>query len=195
MKETSKLALLFVAVLLVLPFAAFASGQQGQSASLLLADTPEAAGLSAERLARIDGLMQGYVDSESIAGAVVMVGRQGQIAYLESFGMADIESSKPMKSDTMFRIQSMTKPIVSLAMMILYEEGHFLLSDPVSKFIPEFAEAQVLVSEGDSYSLVPAEKPITIRHLLTHTSGLTYRFSATPISPTCTSRRVLTMAI
>lgn len=90
--------------------------------------------------------------------------------------MADIEAGKPMRTDSIFRIASMSKPIASLAVMMLYEEGHFLLSDPVSKFIPEMGEMQVAVADGDAVTLVPPEKPITIRHLLNHTSGIPYVF-------------------
>jgi CubicO group peptidase (beta-lactamase class C family) len=175
-------ALILVGVLLFVPCAVFASGEPelARSAPFVAADTPEDVGLSSERLSRIDSFMRRYVDSESIAGAVVMVGRRGKIAYLKSFGMADIEAGRPMQSDTLFRIAGMTKCLTAVAMMTLYEEGHFLLNDPVSKFIPEFAEMQVLVPEGDSYTLVPAERPITIRHLLTNTSGITYRFYGHP---------------
>jgi CubicO group peptidase (beta-lactamase class C family) len=178
--NAARLALLFMGTLLFISASVFAEGQRDQATSLIHDGTPEAVGLSSERLARVDSLMQGYVDRGDIAGAVVMVGRKGEIAYLESFGMADIEAGTQMQSDILFRLQSMTKPIISLAMMVLYEEGEFLLSDPVSNFIPEFAEMQVLVPKGDSYSLVPAEKPITIRHLMTHTSGITYRFFGYP---------------
>ena len=173
-------ALFLVGVLMLVPLAAFASGQRVRNTSLTTAERPEDAGLSSERLARIDSIMKGYVDSESIAGAVVMIGRRGKIAYLESFGMADIEGNRPMRTDSMFRLASMSKAIVSLAVMMLYEEGHFLLNDPVSKYIPEFAEMQVIVPEGDGYTLVPAEKPITIRHLVTHTSGIVYSFFGHP---------------
>lgn len=144
---------------------------------------PEEVGLSPERLDRIHKVMQEHVDQNHIAGAVVLIARHGKVAYLESFGMRDIENKKPMQPDTIFRIASMTKPITSLAVMMLYEEGHFLLSDPISKFIPEFKNSKVAVRSAvlenpfvPPYILVPAKREITIRDLLTHTSGITYRF-------------------
>ena len=144
---------------------------------------PEEVGLSSERLERIGTVMQKYVDENQLAGAVIMVARHGKAAYLETFGTMDIDEKKPMRTDTIFRIASMSKAITSTAVMMLYEEGHFLLSDPISKYIPEFKNAQVLVPEspGDAsslpYSLVPAHRDITIRHLLNHTSGLTYQWN------------------
>jgi CubicO group peptidase (beta-lactamase class C family) len=143
---------------------------------------PQEVGLSSERLDRIHKTMQEHVDKNHIAGAVMLIARHGKVAYLESVGMRDIEAKTPMQTDTIFRIASMTKPITSLAVMMLYEEGHFLLSDPISKFIPEFKNPKVAVrSNSDSplvppYVLVPAKREITIRDLLTHTSGITYRF-------------------
>lgn len=139
---------------------------------------PEKVGLSTERLERIDKVMQQYVDEGRIAGAVTLVARRGKVAHLGTYGMADIEAGKPMQANTIFRIASMTKPITSVAVMMLYEEGHFLLSDPISKYIPEFKNPQVLVpsSTGDSYTTVPAKAEITIRQLLSHTSGISYLF-------------------
>ncbi len=139
---------------------------------------PEKVGLSSERLARIDKVIQEYVDRDQIAGAVTLVARHGKIAHLGTYGMANIEADKPMQANTIFRIASMTKPITSVAVMMLYEEGHFLLSDPISKYIPEFKNPQVLVpsSTGDGYTTVPAKAEITIRQLLSHTSGISYLF-------------------
>ena len=139
---------------------------------------PEEVGLSSERLRRIDKVMQQHVDERLIPGAVTLVARRGKVAHFEALGMMDIENNKPMQKDTIFRIASMTKQFTSLAVMMLYEEGHFLLSDPISKFIPEFKNPKVFVpsSSGDSYELVPAKSEITIRHLLNHTSGLTYGY-------------------
>lgn len=141
---------------------------------------PETVGLSSDRLMRLDRLMNQFVEEKKIGGSVVLIARRGKIAYLKAFGMADI--GKPMKTDTIFRIASMTKSITSTAIMQLYEEGRLLLSDPVSKYIPEFKDPKVLVmlpeGSGHSYKLVPAKREITIRHLLTHTSGLTYKFVA-----------------
>lgn len=139
---------------------------------------PESVGLSSTRLQSMDRLIEGYVDERKIAGAVVMVARKGKIAYFKATGMADV--GKPMKRDTIFRIVSMTKPLTSTAIMMLYEDGKLLLSDPVSKFIPEFKNPKVLqaMPEGSPfpYKLVPAKREITVRDLLAHTSGIVYLF-------------------
>ena len=139
---------------------------------------PESAGFSSERLAKIDRLTQEFVDDNKIAGAVTLVARKGQVAYLKGIGMQDVENHKPMKANTLFRIASMTKLITCVAVMILFEEGHFLLDEPVSRYLPEFSNMQVLGPDSDSNQIVtqPAKTPITIRHLLTHTSGLGYHW-------------------
>lgn len=138
-------------------------------------------GLSPERLGRLDLLMQRAVQEQSIAGGVLLVARHGKIAYFNSFGLAD--RNKPMQKETIFRIASMTKPLTSTAVMLLYEEGRLLLSDPISKYIPEFKSPMVLEmarpGAKPAYKLVPAKREITIRDLLSHTSGLSYRFVAT----------------
>jgi len=141
---------------------------------------PETVGLSSQRLQRLDKLISKHVEDGKIAGAVVLVARKGKIAYFKETGLADTE--KPMKKDTIFRIVSMTKPITSTAIMLLYEEGKLLLSEPVSKYIPEFKNPKVLElnSKGAEfeYKLVPAKREITVRDLLTHQSGLLYLFVA-----------------
>ena len=139
---------------------------------------PKEAGLSAERLARIDAVMKQHVTEKKIAGAVTLVARRGKLVQTGAYGMMDAEAGKPMRADTMFRIASMTKPITSVAVMMLYEEGGFLLSDPVSKYIPEFKKMKVLPPDGpEGAPPVPAKRQITIRNLLTHTSGLTYQWN------------------
>ena len=140
---------------------------------------PEAVGLSTERLSRLDKVMEAYVEQQKIAGGVTLIARHGKIAHLGTYGMMDVEAGKPMTPDTIFRIASMTKPITSVAVMMLYEEGHFRLHEPVSKFIPAFKEMPVLPPEDaeDSASPVPAIQQITIWNLLTHTSGLTYHWN------------------
>ncbi len=136
---------------------------------------PEAVGFSSERLARIDPVMQRYVDELKLAGILTLVARRGKVAHFETFGMADIENDRLMQRDTIFRIYSMTKPITSAAVMMLYEEGRFRLSDPVSNFIPAFKKMKVLDNApGSGVRFVDAARPITIRHLLTHTAGLSY---------------------
>jgi CubicO group peptidase (beta-lactamase class C family) len=149
------------------------------TAAELPAAKPESVGLSSERLERIATAVQRSIDDKKIAGAVTLVARRGQIAWLKAQGMMDREAGKPMRTDAIFRICSMTKPITSLAVMMLYEEGRFLLDDPVSKYIAEFKNPKVLVkpASGAPYT-IPATKEITVRNLLTHTSGLTYNWNA-----------------
>jgi CubicO group peptidase (beta-lactamase class C family) len=139
---------------------------------------PESVGLSPERLERIATTVQRNIDDKRIAGAVTLVVRHGKVAWFKAQGMADREAAKPMPSDAMFRICSMTKPITSVAVMMLYEEGKFLLDDPVSKYLPEFKNPKVLVkpASGEPYT-IPATKEITIRDLLRHTSGITYQWN------------------
>jgi CubicO group peptidase (beta-lactamase class C family) len=151
-----------------------ASGQEVQG---LGTANPEEVGLSSSRLERLGAAVQRSIDEKRIAGAVTLVARKGRIAWLKAQGMMDLEAGKPMRTDAIFRICSMTKPITSVALMMLYEEGRFLLDDPVSKFIPEFKNPKVLVkpTEGEP-TTTPAGREITIRNLLTHTSGLTYHW-------------------
>ena len=140
---------------------------------------PEAVGLSTERISRIDKVMETHVAQQKIAGGVTLLARHGKIAHLGVYGMMDVEAGTPMTPDTIFRIASMTKPITSVAVMMLYEEGHFRLNEPVSKYIPAFKEMHVMPPESaeDSAQPVPATRQITIWHLLTHTSGLTYHWN------------------
>ena len=145
--------------------------------------TPEQVGLSAARLDRVRTWMHQWVDSGKLAGMVTCVMRKGQLAFAEVYGKADVARDKPMRPDTIFRIYSMTKPLTSTAIMMLYEEGRFQLDDPISKFIPAFANPRVYVggSRG-KMETVPAEREINFRDLLTHTSGLTYGFmESTPV--------------
>jgi CubicO group peptidase (beta-lactamase class C family) len=138
---------------------------------------PESAGFSTERLQRIDHFINGYVKNNQINGAVAMVVHNGTIVYHKAFGNSIIATNTPMKTDNIFRIASMSKPVVSVAAMILFEEGKFLLDDPISKFIPSFKNARVLESfnaADTTYTTVPAKREITIRHLLNHTSGIGY---------------------
>ncbi len=140
---------------------------------------PESVGLSAERLDRISATVQKDIDEKRIAGAVTLVMRHGQVTWIKAQGMSDLEAGKPMRQDSIFRICSMTKPITSTAVMILYEEGKFMLDDPISKYIPEFKNPKVLVkSETGTTHTIPAKREITIRDLLTHTSGLTYHWNS-----------------
>ena len=138
---------------------------------------PESAGMSTERLARINTAMQRYIDNKLVAGTVTLVARKGKIVHSSAQGLMDVENNKPMREDSIFRIASMTKPITSVALMMLFEEGHFLLSDPISKWLPEFENMQVAVPSGSErhgtpYKTVPAVRPISVEHILTHTAGL-----------------------
>ena len=139
--------------------------------------SPEQVGLSAARLARISGWMKGWVDSGKLPGLLVAIMRRGELAFAETYGKADVERNKPVRPDTIYRIYSMTKPLTSTAIMMLYEEGRFQLDDPISKFIPAFANPRVYAggSRG-KIDTVPAEREINFRDLLSHTSGLTYGF-------------------
>jgi CubicO group peptidase (beta-lactamase class C family) len=154
------------------------------AAASLPAGKPEEVGLSPDRLQRIHEMIQRHIDAGSISGAVTLVARKGRIAHLEAHGLMDIDSKKPMTRDAIFRIASMSKPITGVAIMMLMEEGKVRLNDPVSKFIPEFKEMMVAVpkepapgrptpgSAETQFYTVPASREITIRDLLTHTSGL-----------------------
>ena len=121
----------------------------------------------------LSDLLRGYVESGKLAGTAGLVWQGGREVFWEAYGMAEIESGRKMARDTVFRIYSMTKPITSLALMMLWEEGRFDLDDPVAKYLPEFGDMKVHVGgEGDDLQTVAADRPITIRHLLTHTAGL-----------------------
>jgi CubicO group peptidase (beta-lactamase class C family) len=154
---------------------------------------PEAAGLSTQRLERVSELVQRHIDAGSFAGAVTLVARNGRIVYHEAQGLMDVEAKKPMDKDAVFRIMSMTKPVIGVATMMLIEEGKVRLQDPISKFIPEWANMTVAISQPSAgaagpaggagsgratapaqprYYTVPAERPVTVRDLLTHTGGL-----------------------
>ncbi len=139
--------------------------------------SPESVGFSAARLARINTLMQRYVDERKLAGMVTLVARRGQTVHFETCGLADIAAGAPMRRDTLFRIYSMTKPITSTAVLMLFEEGRFQLSDPVAQYIPAFADVKVLDnSAGSGVHYIAPVRPISIRDLLTHTAGLSYGF-------------------
>ena len=141
--------------------------------------SPEDVGLCAKRLERINRVVDEYIEEGRIAGAVTLVARHGKVAHLKAHGWLDKENKIPMRTDAIFRICSMSKPITCTAMMMLYEEGKFLLSDPLSKYIPEFADTRVLPENKslDPNDWLPVENPVTIRHLLTHTSGITYQWN------------------
>ncbi len=137
----------------------------------------EQQGFSPERLKRIDNNINDWINDGRLNGAVALIIRNGKIVYHKAFGYDDLEKIKPIRTDNIFRIASQTKAITSVAVMMLFEEGKFLLDDPISRYIPEFAKQQVLdkFNEADSsYTTVPAKSEVTIRQLLTHTSGISY---------------------
>jgi CubicO group peptidase (beta-lactamase class C family) len=138
--------------------------------------TPETLGLSSERLARIDKAMQEDIDQKKTGGIVVLIARHGTIAYHKAFGMADIESGKKMQTDSLFRLYSMTKPVTSAALLTLYEEGKFQLSDPLEKYIPAFKNVKVFVKTDDKGAMVLEEprRKITIQDVFRHTAGFGY---------------------
>lgn len=160
---------------LILVACAFCAG-----AAPLPEATPEDVGMSSKRLALIDEAMQRAVDSGELPGAVVFIARGGKLAYAKSFGWQDKQKQLPMRNDSIFRLYSMTKPVVSVAAMMLVEEGRLGLQEPVSKFIPEMKDMKVGIEETDASTglpglkLVPAKRQITVQDLLRHTSGFTY---------------------
>jgi CubicO group peptidase (beta-lactamase class C family) len=138
---------------------------------------PAEVGLSSTRLSHLDRHLHEYVDEGRIPGVVSLVARRGRIAHLDTYGSMDLEAGKPMQADTIFRIYSMTKPIVSVALMMLYEEGRVRLEQPAADFIPEFADLQVFVGgTAERPELEPPHRAMTVRDVLTHTSGLIYAF-------------------
>jgi len=137
--------------------------------------TPESVGMSGERLHRLTTAMELYVDQDRLPGAVTMVLRDGKVVYEEAVGFRDRESTAPMQTDAIFRIASQTKALISVGIMMLQEEGALLISDPVAKYLPVFEETTVAESSaGGGYDVVAAERAITLRDLLTHTSGIGY---------------------
>lgn len=139
---------------------------------------PADSGFATERLERIDDVLQGYVDRNEVAGIVGLIARSGEVVYHKSFGSRDVNAKAPMSNDTIFRIASMTKPITTVGLMQLWEQGRFQLRDPLSKFLPEFSDMRVAlpIEPADSarglFKTVEATSPITIQQLLTHTAGL-----------------------
>ena len=162
-KATTK-RMVFVGIAFALSTSAWANG--------LPMASPESVGISSERLERMSDAMQRYIDANQLAGTVSLISRKGQVIHMESQGWKSKETGEEMTGDTIFFIMSMTKPIVSTALMMLYEEGHFLLTDPISDWIPEVADKQVVVENEFGTYRVPAHRPIDFRHVLSHTAGL-----------------------
>lgn len=158
-----------LAVLLTLALASFSQE--------LPKSKPETVGMSSQKLSELSTVLDGYAANRRFAGGVAMVVRKGKVAYLHPFGNRDIEANSPMTEDTIFRIASQSKALTSVAIMMLQEDGKLLIADPLSKYIPEFANTTVAVpKDGGGYDVVKAKRQITIRDLLTHTSGISYGF-------------------
>src|SRR5579862_7928397 len=162
----------------------FAAALPALAASIQTAK-PEQTGFSSERLGRIHDMVQRHIDAHDISGAVTLVARNGKVAHFEAHGLADIEARKPMSKDSLFWIMSMTKPVVGTSVLMLMEEGKLRLTDPVSKFIPEFKSMKVAVIQErpagsrapapgtpPEFYTVPAARELTIQDLLTHVNGL-----------------------
>lgn len=168
---------LLIFLLAFLTLASDAQTPTNKKSAPLTEAPPGSVGLSSGRLKWIDSMLEKSVADGDIPGVVALVARNGKIVYHKAFGMADAEKGRRQQTDDIFRIASQTKAITSTAVMMLWEEGRFQLDDPISKYIPEFRNPQVLQSfkySDTSYTTRPANKEITIRHLLTHTSGLGY---------------------
>ncbi|MEQ8858331.1 MAG: serine hydrolase domain-containing protein [Pseudomonadales bacterium] len=161
-----------VRALLGIVFATALALAGGAAAAELATAKAERVGMSTERLERISGLTRRYVNEGKLAGAVTLVARHGKIVYFDAVGKLDLESGAPMTRDALFRIYSMSKPITAVAAMMLYEEGRFQLSDPISKFLPELEDLEVLLPDGSREKA----RPITMQQLLTHTAGFSYGF-------------------
>lgn len=165
----------------LLVFAFVASAAYGQSSTkpqqLTPAKSPESVGVSSAQLAQAEAMLLKKIGDKKIAGTVALIARKGQIIYYNALGMNDIEMNKPMQKDNIFRIMSMSKAVTSVAVMMLYEEGKFMLDDPISKYIPAFKNQKVLVEvnqKDSSFVARTAQKEVTIRHLLSHTAGIPY---------------------
>ncbi|MEX0962422.1 MAG: serine hydrolase domain-containing protein [Pseudohongiellaceae bacterium] len=158
-----------IAVLISLPLLLLSTALQADGFPTA---TPEDVGVSSERLQRLSNTMQRYIDSNMLAGTVSLVARNGKVIHVESQGWKNKESGERMTDDSIFVIMSMTKPIVSTALMMLYEEGRFLLTDPITDWIPEIAGKQVVIEEDGVNYRMSARRPITFRHVLSHTAGV-----------------------
>ena len=162
---------------LTLGLLAALGGFQGSLAQDLAPTVPESVAVSSDRLDRLTSALQQYVDDGQLAGAVALVARHGRVVYHQAVGMRDIESGDAMQKDAMFRIASQTKALVSVAVMVLQEQGELLISDPLHKYLPEFEKTSVAVKQDDGdYEVEPSRRPVTLRDLLTHTAGIGYGY-------------------
>lgn len=170
-----------IGVLLCIICLSFAACGQAQQPGIggFPSASPEALGFPAQKLEAIKQHIRGYVDRQVLSGVVVLLAREGRIVLADAYGMRDLEQHRPMQFGTIFRIASMTKPLTSTALMMLIEQGRLGLDDPVARYLPEFASTPVYAGEGET---VPLERPLTVRDMLTHTSGVTSgQFGDTPL--------------
>lgn len=168
-------------ILLLVPILLGLSGP-GWAAEDTIVSKAESVGMSASRLERIAPAMQKFVDEGKLPGVVTLVARRGQVVHFEAVGSQNVAKKEPMARNTIFRLYSQSKPVTAVAVMVLYEEGHFLLTDPIADYLPEFSEMRVYLGEKDGTIQTEPAGPITIQQLLTHTSGLTYDFFGTPVA-------------
>ena len=166
--STKKHGMHYLGIFLFLLFTSVVQAQQ------LEKTTPEAVGMSSQRLKRLNTVLENYVENKQLPGAVVMISRKGKIAHTAAVGYRDYETKDPIRENTIFRIASQTKAIVSVGIMTLLEQGKLLLDDPVGNYIPEYNTTTVAVKDDATYKVVPANRKITIRDLLTHTAGIGY---------------------
>jgi len=174
--KAKKIVLLFLFGIIT-AYSSYSQTKSAYKSPPLAVAKPELVGMSAERLARIDAVLESAVASGEIPGVVALIARRGKIVYYKAFGVADPETGRSFQKDDIFRIASQSKAITSTAVMMLWEEGKFNLDDPISKYIPEFKNPTLLKkfnAKDSSFTTIPAKREITIRHLLTHTSGLGY---------------------
>jgi CubicO group peptidase (beta-lactamase class C family) len=184
----------FIALLTLFAFIVYANPAHSQS-KLLTEAAPAAGGFSAARLARLDSGMKAWVEQKWVNGSAVLIARHGKIVFYKAHGYNDMGTKAPLDKNGIFRIASQTKAVTVTAVMMLWEEGKFSLDDPVSKFIPSYAHETVLASfnpKDTTYTTVPANRPITIRDLLTHTSGLGYPAIGTPAENAIYAKAYLT---
>ncbi len=169
--------ILFLFILIPILFTSHAQNNSSIKTSELSAGEPKSVGISAERLKKLDAMLEEAVGNNEIPGLVALIAKNGKIIYHSAKGFSDVEKNNPMSNDAIFRIASQSKAITATAVMMLWEEGKFRLDDPISNYIPEFKDAQVMQNfriADTTFTTIPSEKEITIRHLLTHTSGLGY---------------------
>ena len=185
--KSATVVLSAVAALAMIVLSAFAHADDNE----IRVTRAETVGMSTERLERIGVGMRRMIDEEKIPGTVTLVARRGKVVHFEANGRRNVAANLPMQKDTIFRLYSQSKPVTGAAVMILFEEGHFLLSDPISKYLPEFAKMSVYVGQNDGEIETLPARPITIHHLLTHTSGLTYDFFSTPVGNMYKKARVV----